>query len=207
MTDPMAPAQGAPVSNAPMTPAPAWDPIVRLTHWCVAFGVILNATIVEDESLLHIWIGYTVIAFVTLRLLWGVIGTEEARFTSFPPNPSAAARHLRDMLAGRHRTHRSHNPLGALMVYALWGMIAVVAATGLMMESNPFPASYQGGFFEIFEEVERGHGSGGFIKEIHEIAANMLLFLAALHVGGVFLESKLSGVNLVRAMVSGRKRT
>ena len=187
--------------------APAWDPIVRLTHWCVAFGVILNALIVEDESLVHIWIGYGVIAFVTLRLLWGVIGTEEARFTAFPPSPSAAMAHVRDLLAGRHRSFRSHNPLGALMVYALWGMIVVVVATGVTMESDPFPPTYHGGFFEAFGEIERPHGSYGFLKEIHEVAANMLLFLAALHVVGVALESRLSGVNLVRAMVSGRKRT
>lgn len=189
------------------TAVPAWDPIVRLTHWGVACGVLLNALVVEDESLVHIWIGYAVIAFVTLRLLWGVIGTEEARFTSFPPSLQAARAHLRAMLTGKHPTYRSHNPLGALIVYALWGMIAVVVATGVMMESDPFPVTYHGGIFEAFREVERPHGTYGFIKEIHEGAANMLLFLAALHVAGVLLESWRSGVNLARAMVSGGKRT
>ena len=109
--------------------APAWDPIVRLTHWCIALAVILNGLIVEDESLIHIWIGYAALGFLVLRLIWGVIGTEEARFTSFPPSIAAAKTHLGDMLLGERRPHRSHNPLGALMVYALWGTLAVVVAT------------------------------------------------------------------------------
>lgn len=188
--------------------APAWDPVVRLTHWGIALAVVLNGLIVEDESLVHIWIGYAAIAFLTLRLIWGVIGTEEARFISFPPSLAAAREHLFDLLTGRRRPHRSHNPLGALMVYALWGTLIVVAATGVMLESDPFPSSRGAlgdGFTAIFREYERGHGGNDFLEEIHEGAANMLLFLAVVHVGGVFLESWLTGVNLVRAMVKGGK--
>ncbi|MCF3628340.1 cytochrome b/b6 domain-containing protein [Thalassospiraceae bacterium LMO-SO8] len=189
--------------------APAWDPVVRLTHWCIALAVVLNGLIVEDESLIHIWIGYAAIAFLVLRLLWGVIGTEEARFTSFPPSLAGAKEHLSDLLTGRRRPHRSHNPLGALMVYALWGTLIVVAVTGVMMESDPFPATGGGlgdGFMAIFREYERASGGSEFLEEIHEAAANMLLFLAVVHVGGVLMESWLTGVNLVRAMVKGGKR-
>tara|TARA_R110000772_G_scaffold73216_3_gene159598 strand:- start:26327 stop:26947 length:621 start_codon:yes stop_codon:yes gene_type:complete len=192
-----------------MPAAPAWDPVVRLTHWCVALAVVLNGLIVEDESLAHVWIGYAAIAFLVLRMVWGVIGTKEARFTSFPPSLSAAKAHVGDMFAGRHKAYPSHNPIGSLMVYALWGTLAVVCVTGVIMESTPFqslPGLTDHGLAGYFQEYDRPLSGGEITEEIHEGAANMLLFLAMLHVGGVLLESRLSGVNLVRAMVRGGKR-
>jgi cytochrome b len=179
-----------------------WDPLVRLSHWTIAAAVLLNGLIIEDESLAHVWIGYIAFGMLALRLLWGLIGTEEARFTAFPPNPRAAILHLADMLAGRRRDHRSHNPLGALMVYALWGTLMVVSVTGVMMEGAPFPVAEASNGDEAYDDDEREGGEEA-IEEVHEVAANLLLLLAALHVAGVALESRLSGVNLVPAMVTG----
>jgi cytochrome b len=44
------------------------------------------------------------------------------------------------------------------------------------------------------------------VEEVHEAAANLLVGLAALHVAGVLVETRLSGVDLVRAMLTGVKR-
>ena len=179
-----------------------WDPLVRLTHWTIATAVLLNGLVVDDASLAHIWIGYAALAFLALRLVWGVIGTEEARFSSFPPSLSAAAGHIGDLFMGKRREYRSHNPLGALMVYALWGTLLVVSVTGVLLESAPFPAFEHSGYASEAYEHEDNDGAE-VIEDIHEGAANLLLLLAALHVGGVALESHLSGVNLVRSMVTG----
>ena len=186
-----------------------WDPLVRLTHWGIAAGILLNGLVIEDSSLVHVWLGYGVLALLALRLIWGLLGTEEARFSSFPPSFSAAVRHAADLLAGKRQMHRSHNPLGALMAYALWGALSVVLLTGVMLESDPFPD--RGSAHEIaasFEAAEAGE-SGGFLGEVvealHESAGDLLLFLAALHVGGVLLQSRLSSVNLIRRMTIASK--
>ena len=104
-----------------------WDPLVRVTHWGVAAAVVANGLITEGGSLVHVWIGLAVAALLALRLIWGLVGPAEARFSAFPPSPRRAIAHVRDILAGRHVVHRSHNPLGALMVYALWATLAVAA--------------------------------------------------------------------------------
>lgn len=182
-----------------------WDPLVRLTHWSIAIAVLLNGLIVEDDSVVHIWIGYTALAMLALRLIWGLIGTDEARFSAFPPSPAAAIGHVADILAGRRRRHRSHNPLGALMVYALWATLLVVSLTGIAMQSSPFPTE-DSAYYQMAER-EHDHEEEGedVMEEIHETAANLLLLLAALHVAGVALESRLSGDNLVRAMLTGKR--
>jgi cytochrome b len=43
-------------------------------------------------------------------------------------------------------------------------------------------------------------------EEVHEVVANLLLLLAALHVAGVFLESRAMRRNLVAPMVLGQRR-
>ncbi len=43
------------------------------------------------------------------------------------------------------------------------------------------------------------------ILEIHEVFANLILLLAVLHIGGVLIESRALGRNLVRPMTIGTK--
>jgi cytochrome b len=116
-----------------------WDPIVKLTHWGVVSAVIANAIFTGEGSGWHIWVGYGLAGLVALRLLWGLIGPAEARFAAFPPSPARAITHLGEIRRGEVVRHRSHNPLGALMVYAIWATLLVIVGSGIAM-SGPPPA-------------------------------------------------------------------
>jgi len=190
-----------------------WDPLVRLTHWGVALAVVLNGLITEDGSDIHVWIGYAVIAFLALRLLWGFLGPSEVRFSSFPPSLSAALGHVYDVLSGKRELHRSHNPLGTLIIYAMWASLIVVSATGVAMSGAPFDVeasapistAYADEDYEEEEGEEEGE-SAEWLEETHELASNFLLFLAAVHVAGVSFESWRSRTNLIKSMVTGERR-
>lgn len=164
-----------------------WDPLVRAFHWATATLFLANATIIPEDSLAHIYIGYAVMGLVLLRLIWGFIGTRYARFSAFPPSISAAREHAEALLQGRRDgLHLSHNPLGALMVYNMLATLILISVTGLMADSSAFWG------------VE-------WVKDLHEIVVNYMLWCVGLHVFGVLFESRLSRINLVRAMVTGRK--
>jgi len=180
-------AQGARPQAAPTRAVRVWDPLVRLIHWGVAGAVLLNATIIEDESTAHELIGYIAVGLVAIRLVWGLIGPAHARFSPFPPNPMAPLPHIPDLLRGRKTVHLSHNPAGALMVYNLWGTIIGLGVTGYMMGS----VRYFG--------LE-------WVEELHEGLFAWLMVSVALHLGGVLVGSFASRVNLVRAMIDGKKR-
>lgn len=163
-----------------------WDPLVRLIHWSLALTILLNGAFVEEESKAHEWIGYVALGLVGVRLIWALIGPKHARFSAFPPSPARAVQHVKEMLTGNRSVHLSHNPLGALMVYNLWLSVLAIGVTGYMMTTITFFG------------VE-------WVEEAHEAVFGWLLFSVALHVAGVAFDTWRTGVNLLRAMVNGRK--
>lgn len=217
-------ASAAPLETAP--PPRRWDPVVKLTHWTIVGAILANGLITEEGSNPHIWIGYALAATLALRLIWGVIGPAEARFAAFPPSPGRALAHLREVTQGRRTEHASHNPLGALMVYAIWSTLAVIIVTGVLMANAPAaarslavgpPAAEAGAVRneareheEIDEEAEEhesgeGHGEEGPLAEVHETAVNLLYVLIVLHIAGVVFETRRSGRRIVLAMLPGRR--
>lgn len=156
-------------------PRRRWDPIVKLTHWGIVAAVIGNALVTEEGSGWHIWVGYGLAALLALRLLWGLIGPKEARFSAFPPSPARALAHMREIGRGEVVRHRSHNPLGALMAYAIWGTLLVVIGSGIAMSGPPpaDPSAVSG------EHGEGGKGEGGEGEEEHEEASAIGALLIA----------------------------
>ena len=196
-----------------------WDPLVKTTHWGIAAVVLWNALIVGEGSAAHLYAGYVLAGLLPLRALWGVIGTRAARFSAFPPSPARALAHIRAIRAGEHEKHVSHNPLGALMAYAIWGTVSVIVASGIAMAGAP-PAIEPGTtaaqlmFSEAGEhegaegeenEGEEGGEAGEIFEEVHEVAVNLLYVLILLHIGGVAFETARSGRRTVLAMLPGGK--
>lgn len=191
-----------------------WDPLIKITHWGIAAVVVSNALIVGEGSIAHIYAGYTLAALLGLRMLWGVIGPYSARFSSFKPSPAGAIVHIRDIRAGKHEVHKSHNPLGALMAYALWACLAVIIASGIGMAGAPpaIDATISQSEFvsgEYREDAYGGEGeesaAGELFEEVHEIAVNLLYVLIALHIAGVAFETARSGKRTITAMLPGGK--
>lgn len=210
-TDQITGAGMAPVRTRP------WDPVVRVTHWTIAAAVIANGLLNEPGGTVHVWIGWIALGTLALRFVWGLIGPREARFTAFLPDPRAAMSHLYDLVRGRPREYPSHNPAGALMAYALWACLALVVATGLIMTGGKSPVTIAdenaavaaGDWSVLIDDDEAGEGREGgseVAEEVHEVAANLMLLLALVHVAGVALESRALGRNLVRGMVAGGRR-
>jgi len=198
-----------------------WDAVVRVTHWSIVAAVLINAILTEEGSSTHVWVGYALAAILALRLLWGLIGPSEARFTAFPPSPRAAIAHVREIVAGDKRIHSSHNPLGALMVYAIWSCLLVIIGTGIAMAGLPGGtretqspatpvAATKVSHAEARDSEERDEGEGeegeeGPFGEIHEVAVNLLYILIALHLAGVAFETRRNGRQVVTAMLPGAR--
>ena len=190
-----------------------WDRFVRIGHWLLA-GAFLTAYFTEDDWLTtHVWAGYVAGAIVLWRIVWGFVGSPHARFRDFVFAPTQSLRYLGALLRGRAQRYIGHSPAGAAMVFALLIGVATTTASGVMVyaydkHAGPL-ASVVASHYQGLSKAERHRAyerAEDFWEETHELLANLTLFLVVLHVGGVALASLAHRENLVRAMLTGRKR-
>ncbi len=166
---------------------PVWDAPVRVMHWLMVLcfaGAWLSAES-ERWRLLHVTLGYTLAALVAARLVWGLVGTRHARFAAFVRGPAEALAYLRALARGQAPHHTGHNPAGALAIVALLALGAATTVLGWAVEMDL---------------------AGEWLEEAHEAVATGMLAVVGLHVLGVLAGSLAHRENLVRAMVTGRKR-
>lgn len=180
-------------SNPKTRQVKVWDILVRFTHWTVAAGIIANLFFTEDGSDLHVYVGYTVLGLVVVRLLWGLVGTRYARFTSFFPTPTRLKHHLSALIVRRvDEQHLGHNPLAAIMMLSLWAVIIGLGVTGYLMETD------------IFSHIQL-LGNKDVLEEIHELLANSLYLLVPLHIIAAIAMSYWQRQNLIKSMITGKK--
>jgi len=196
------------------TEVPVWDPLVRLFHWTL-FISFCAAWFTEGEwfeglqdrlsgewlQLVHIWAGYTIAGLLVFRVLWGFVGPRYARFSDFVYRPGIVLAYVRDVLTLRARRTLGHNPAGGAMIVALLLGLTATVVTGLALYGadkglGPLAAML----------AESSDAAIDTIKEAHEVATNFTLLLVAGHLLGVVWETLLHRENLVRAMITGRKR-
>jgi len=164
-----------------------WDPVVRVFHWTVAGGVLANLTFFRNQDDWHVYIGYVVVAALTIRVGWGLMASGHPRFTSFVPTPRKLLWYFRAMLNRHEPRYVGHNPAGAAMIVVLLLLLATVGGTGWMMGVDAFWGI-------------------GWVEELHELSANALIGAIGLHVTGAIFESIRHRENLPLAMITGYKR-
>jgi len=165
-----------------------WDPVVRLFHWSLVVAFVVAWLTGDEMKTVHEAAGYTIVGLLGVRILWGFVGSTHARFTDFVYRPSTVVAYLLDTARLRAKRYVGHNPAGGAMVLALLLMLAATAATGIMMTTDAF-------------------WGVGWVEEAHEIVANLTVVLVGLHLAGVLAASAEHRENLVRAMITGRKRS
>jgi len=182
-----------------------WDPFVRIVHWALA-ATVLIAWMFDEPLWMHTWLGYAAAMLVVVRILWGFVGPEHARFVNFVRGPRIVIGYLAGLIRFSSRRYLGHSPAGGAMIIALLFMIAVTTATGM---ANLAAEQGEGPLASVIAKVEPQPGQRHpqlFIREVHETAANITLALVVLHVCGVLLASFAHRENLVLAMITGRKR-
>jgi cytochrome b len=174
-----------------------WDLPTRLFHWLLAVCVLaLVASAQLGRMELHMRLGYVAATLLLFRLLWGLFGGRWSRFASFLYSPVTLWRYLRGQTDAAHEV--GHNPLGALSVFALLGVLWVQVGTGLVSDdeiavAGPFAARVSSAVSSAATSYHRGLGKW------------LLIALVSLHVLAILYYLLVRRRNLIRPMIGGDK--
>lgn len=172
-----------------------WDLPTRLFHWLLVILVIaavVTAKIGGNAMDWHGRIGLCILGLIAFRLVWGFVGSHHSRFVNFIPTPTSVWGYLRG-----HWQGIGHNPLGALSVVALLGLISAQVLTGLFSNDD---IAFNGPLFDLVSKELSDQLTG-----IHKLSINVLIALIVLHLGAIAFYTFLKKDNLVKPMITGWK--
>ena len=182
-----------------LRPVKVWDLPTRIFHWSIALLVLASwYTNRRNWMELHFLSGYTMLAMLAFRLVWGFLGSETSRFVKFLKSPVEALRHLRHMFIREPDTEIGHNAAGGWMVLVLLALLLVQVVTGLcsnddVMVEGPL-AKYVG-----------KHWSDR-LGWVHSINFTLIEFAILAHVIAVLAYWLFKRQDLLRPMITGIKR-
>lgn len=159
-----------------------WDSLVRSMHWSLATLIVVELFNEAGANPWHRYLGYLAAALVVARLAWGLGDRGHASLASM----AASARRAPSCFARAGSRPMGHTPPGALMAFALWTLVLLVAVTGWMLGLDAFWG----------EE---------WLQQIHEVLAYTLASLAVVHIAAAIIASYAQRVNLVKSMITGNK--
>lgn len=172
-----------------------WDLPTRLFHWLLVLavvGAVVTAKVGGNLMEWHGRLGLAIVGLVVFRLVWGIAGSTYSRFATFLPGPEDVFAYVKGEWKGL-----GHNPLGALSVLALLGVLALQAGTGLFANDD---IAFEGYFYNLVDKDLSDR-----LTAIHHQAGNLLYILVGIHVAAVAFYLHIKKDNLVRPMVTGWK--
>ena len=175
-----------------------WDLPTRLFHWSLAILVAFSFTTGKIGGAWMAWhlrSGYTILALVLFRIVWGFVGSDTARFTRFLHGPRAALAHGREVLARRHAPAPGHTPLGGWMIVAMLAAAAFQASTGLFSDDE---IATQGPL-----AVKVSDAMVSRMTSLHSIGQWIMVALVVLHVAAIAWYRWAMDARLVGPMVTG----
>lgn len=190
----------------PLDAAPAattrvlvWDLPIRFVHWAIVLllvGLVTTGKLGADWLVWHMRMGYAVITLVAFRVIWGFVGSRNARFGAFLYSPARVIRYARS-LRGGHEVHASHNPAGGWMVVLLLVALLVQTTTGLFTNDDIL---WGGPFSEkVTKETSDAFSS------VHRRWWWVIVALSVLHIGAVLAYLVMLKDNLIAPMFTGYK--
>jgi len=178
-------------------PAVVFDAPIRLWHWAFAAALVVSLTtgLADDIALMdaHLVSGYCALALLLFRLGWFLWGGRHSRWSAYAATP----RRLLAQLRGNIDREAAHTAFGALLLFGLWGLVALQAASGLFASDD------------IFTEGPLAHrlddDGVDFATALHTRVFWAILVLIAGHLAAIAWYGLAHRDRLALAMFDGRK--
>lgn len=174
-----------------------WDLPLRIFHWLLV-GLVVAATVsakLGGNALdWHVRFGLATLALLIFRVLWGFIGGTHAKFANFIRGPRTVLAYIK----GTAEKPLGHNPIGALSVIAILLVLFLQAITGLFSNDDILT---EGPLYALVSK-----DTSDYLTHIHTINQYIMYGLLALHIAAILYYRLFKKEDLVRPMLTGRKK-
>ncbi|MGZ3772703.1 MAG: cytochrome b/b6 domain-containing protein [Pseudobdellovibrionaceae bacterium] len=166
-----------------------YDWPTRIFHFLFSGLFLLSFVIgktVDDDSVIftyHMLSGLLLGGLVLWRIIWGIVGSKYARFSSFVFKPLELKEYFFGILSGSKKRWAGHNPASSWAAITMFVLGLGLAVTGYLMTS---------GNKEAFEDI-------------HEFMANTFIVVVIMHLAGIALHSIRFRDTIALSMVDGKK--
>jgi cytochrome b len=174
-----------------------WDIPTRAFHWLLVGLMVFSivcAKLGGNWMEWHKLSGYAILALLAFRVMWGLVGSYYSRFSTFIFGPSAIIAYLK----GLGPKYLGHNPLGSGSVFALLGVTAFQAISGLFVNDD---IAIEGPLYKLV-----GKTLSDKITGWHKFNEKIIYALVALHVAAILFYWLKKKENLVGPMLTGYKK-
>lgn len=168
-----------------------YDLPTRLFHWTFAALFLIAYAIgstIDDESfyfMYHMFTGLLLSGLVCFRLVWGVIGSKYARFSSFKFCIRSLIQYVMSFFGKASKPDLGHNVASSFSAIIMMGLVLGLGFTGIQMT------------------LGKNHH---FYEEIHEFLVNSMILVVLAHVLGVIIHTIRHKDKLATSMVTGYKQ-
>ena len=180
-----------------------WPIYTRIIHWLIAtsFALAFIFSLKENLLNLHVAVGIIFGLMLVYRILWGFIGPQYARFSTFKLSLEKLKFYFVEKVQNRWREiPAGHNPASSWFTIIVLSLGSVISITGLLLYG-----------------VQEGKGYLGFLNDdyymhmfilsdIHIYASYTLLVWVFIHISGVLVEQFYHKTEMVFAMITGYKK-
>lgn len=177
----------------PLEKIKVWDLAVRFFHWSQVL-LIAGLWYTGEEGYIaqHQLLAYTLLAVVLSRIVWGVVGSKNARFAHFAASPRQALGYL-----AHPKPKLGHNPASFYMIILLIILTLVQLITGMATFDNSYLSDGPLVRYLSADLVD-------LASSIHSININILLAAIAVHVLAALWHS-IRVHNVIALMLTGKE--
>jgi cytochrome b len=180
-------------------PMRVWDLPIRLFHWAIVLLIIFSYVTQRLGRMdLHMLSGFTILALLLFRFVWGFIGSDTARFSQFLCSPIHGLRHLRQFGRRDPDDTVGHNEAGGWMVLVMLLLLATQVGLGLFSNRDGIDQGPLAAYV--------GSDMSDYLSGWHKRVFNFLLIAIGLHILAILAYAVVKRHDLVRPMFTGKKR-
>ncbi|PCI86494.1 MAG: cytochrome B [Hyphomicrobiales bacterium] len=180
-----------------------WDIYIRIFHWLLTFFVLTSFISIKyfDSLTVHFISGYCIVGLLVFRLVWGLFGSETARFKNFVKGPLAIVDYLKSLKnTPEHIASYGHSPIAAVSIMAMLFILIAQVFSGLFYYDE-----------EIFLEGPLARYGSDFLLDnasyYHPIGANLVMLIIAVHLLAIAIYYIFFKQNLITPMIVGWRKS